>query len=210
MVSDDLALLAAWREGDRGAGNQLVERHLRTLYSFFRTKVDGEVDELIQRTFLACVESRDKFRGEASFRTYLFAVARNEVHGYYRRRDRRSDESDLALQSVADLGTSPSGIALRHAEHRLLLEALRSIPLDYQIALELFYWENMTGGELAVVLGVPEGTARTRINRGRAALNDALVRLADSSERLESTTGNLDKWAQSLREYLCAEGVGPL
>lgn len=176
-----------------------------SLYRFFRNKLGGDIDDLIQRVFLACVESRDAFRKEASFRTYLFAVARNELHGHFRR-ERREARLDFGELSVEDLGPSPSQLVAHREEQRLLLRALRMIPLDYQIALELFYWEQLTGPELAAVLDIPEGTGRTRLRRARIALAERLTRLVNSPEALRSTTDDLDRWAASLRDCLAAEG----
>lgn len=204
-VRSDFELLDAWRAGDRGAGNELVERHFMSLYGFFRNKLGGDIDDLIQRVFLACVESRDAFRKEASFRTYLFAVARNELHGHFRRQ-RKDAALDFGEMSIEDLGTTPSQVVAKQQEQKVLLRALRLIPLDYQIALELYYWEQLTGPELARVLEIPEGTARTRIRRAREALERRIARLAKSPDVLRSTTDNLDRWAASLRECLENEG----
>ena len=61
---EDLALLHAWHRGDDGAAETLLQRHFDTLYRFFRSKLDGPIDDLIQSTLLACIEQRDRFRGE--------------------------------------------------------------------------------------------------------------------------------------------------
>src|SRR5690606_10349004 len=60
-VSDDLELLAAWRDGDAAAGGRLFRRHFDTLFRFFSTKLDGPVEDLVQDTFLGCVRGRDRF-----------------------------------------------------------------------------------------------------------------------------------------------------
>src|SRR5690606_12989864 len=93
----------------------------------------------------------------------------------------------------------PSHLDARH-EQRLLLAALRHIPLDLQIALELHYWEGMAGPELAEVLGVPEGTVRSRLRRAKELLTERLGELADSPALLESTLSDLDGWARSLEQ----------
>ena len=81
----DIDLLDAWRAGDPRAGNELFNRHFDSVCRFFANKAGNEVDDLIQRTFLACVEGRDRFRGDASFRGYLFGVARNVLHARLQR-----------------------------------------------------------------------------------------------------------------------------
>lgn len=199
-VSTDFELLDAWKAGDAEAGNALFERHFEAVCRFFRNKVDEGVDDLIQRTFLACVESRDRFRGEATFRTYLFTVARHELFAQLRRREREQKRFDPLEHSVHDLGPTPTGIVAQHRSQRLLLEALRRIPVDLQVALELFYWEDMPASELARVLDLPEGTVRTRIRRARQLVEEALRELAEGDPDLASTLAGLEDWAKSLRE----------
>jgi len=199
-VPTDFELLDAWKAGDAGAGNALFERHFAAVCRFFRNKVDEGVDDLIQRTFLACVESRDRFRGESSFRTYLFTVARHELFAHLRRREREQARFDPLEQSVHDLGPTPTGLVAQHRSQRLLLEALRRIPVDLQVALELFYWEDLPASELARVLELPEGTVRTRIRRARQLVEAALTELAEGDPDLASTLAGLEDWARSLRK----------
>ncbi|HET6582482.1 MAG TPA: sigma-70 family RNA polymerase sigma factor [Nannocystaceae bacterium] len=196
----DFELLDAWKAGDSDAGNALFERHFAPVCRFFRNKVDEGVDDLIQRTFLACVESRDRFRAESSFRTYLFTVARNELFAHLRRREREQARFDPLEQSAHDLGPTPTGIVAQHRSQRLLLEALRRIPVDLQVALELFYWEDLPASELARVLQLPEGTVRTRIRRARQLLEAQLHELGENDPDLASTLAGLEDWAKSLRE----------
>lgn len=199
-VSTDLELLDAWADGDKSAANELLKRHFRSVYRFFRNKISDGVEDLVQQTFLACVESRDRFRREASFRTFLFATARNILFKEYRRRRRHDDRIDFTMRTAVDLAPSPSSVIAKKAEERLLLEGLRNIPLDYQVALELYLWEGLSGKELAEVLGLSEDGARSRIHRAKAALKKQLEALADSAERLESTLSDLDGWAAGVRE----------
>lgn len=199
-ANTDFDLLARWRAADAAAGNELFERHFDSLQRFFANKAPAETADLIQRTLLACVEGRDTFRQEASFRTYLFAIARHELLAYWRRRG--VAEFDASVSSLRDLDPSPSTVLVRAAEERLLLESLRSIPLDMQIALELFYWEGLSGFEIAGVLEIPEGTVRSRLRRGVALLRERLVELDAAPDRLASTMANLEGWARSIGQAL--------
>lgn len=201
----DEELFAAWRGGDAKAGAELFERHFDALFRFFRGKTHDGVEDLVQQTFLSCL-SGPAFRGEASFRTYLFVIARNALHAHFVKLGRARGETDIGEVSVADLGPSPSGLAAKRAEERLLLEALRNIPLDLQIAVELYYWESMPAPELAVVLGIPEGTVRSRLRRAREALDEALARLTDDAALLASTTTDLDAWASRVRDRVQPPG----
>jgi RNA polymerase sigma-70 factor (ECF subfamily) len=202
MERSDLELLDAWRGGDAAAGSELFARHFDAVCRFFRNKVAEGTDDLIQRTFLAMVESRDRFRGDSSFRTYLFTVARNELFAHLRKSGREQARFDPLEQSICDFGATPTTIVAQRKEQRLLLEALRRVPLDLQLALELYYWEDMSASELARVLDLPEGTVRTRIRRARQLLEQALQELAAGDADLHSTLAGLDDWAKSLREQL--------
>jgi len=198
--STDFELLDAWKEGDKAAGNTLFQRHFDSVCRFFRNKVGEGVDDLIQRAFLACVESRDQFRKEASFRTYLFTVARHELYAHFKRSRRDRDRFDPLATSVFDLGPSAVAVVAQRKEQRLLLEALRRIPADHQIALELYYWEELSAAELGRVLDVPEGTIRTRIRRAKSLVEQALRELDASAAQLQSTLADIEGWARSLRD----------
>ena len=198
MSASDFDLLDAWRAGDRDAGNALFDRYFDAVFRFFRNKVSEGAEDLVQQTFLACVQSRDHFRKDASFRTYLFTAARSKLYNYLERRGREG-AIDWGVTSCADLGVSPSGLLARGEEQRLLLHALRSLPVDLQVALELYYFEQVRGPELAEVLGVPEGTVRSRLRRGREILREQLLASSASPADVESTLSNLEDWAAAVR-----------
>lgn len=202
-TASDLELLDAWRAGDRAAGSALFKRHYAAVMRFFRAKVDaGHLDDLIQRTFLACVEGAGRFRGEGSFRGYLLGIAYHRLCKHYRSAARERARIDFASVSACDLAPSPSEVHTQRREQRLLLEALRRLPLDVQTALELHYWEGMTGAEIAAVLELPLGTAKARIRRGRELVERELGRLNESPALLESTLSDLEGWARGLRDRL--------
>lgn len=173
-VSDE-ALLRAWAGGDEAAGATLYRRHFDALYRFFRTKAPDAYEDLIQTTMLECVRSKDRFRGDAPFRGFLFGVARNTLLHHFRSRFRDRLDFDASRSSVADLDPRPSTIAARNAEQTRLLEAMRRIPVDLQIVIELHYWEELSTRELSDALEVPQGTVKSRLRRAREALREALA-----------------------------------
>lgn len=199
-MESDFDLIDAWAAGDKRAAKQLIDRHFDSVYRFFRNNLgDGSVEDLVQDTFLACVQARDRFRRESSFRTFLFATARNTLLYHYRKQRRAGPPIDPELVSVVDLSPGPSSIVVQKHEQRLLLEALRSLPLDYQIALELYHWEGMSGPELAEALEIGEAALRSRLHRAKLELRKQVERLANAPELLESTMACLDAWAEGLR-----------
>ncbi|MCA9708854.1 MAG: RNA polymerase sigma factor [Myxococcales bacterium] len=199
-MRSDVELLEAWRAGDGAAGRALFERHISALSRFFRTKVGDEREDLIQGTFLACVEARDRVRDGASFRAYLFRIARNALYDHLSRRHRGVSSPDPLTQSCMDLGTSPSRMLAKDQQEQHLLVALRRLPVALQILLELHYWEGMSTAELAEVLEIPQGTVKTRLFRARALLREHLEGVVRQGGLPAQTLQNLDAWARSLRD----------
>lgn len=201
-MSTDAELVRAWRAGDKNAGETLFERYYDSIARFFYNKAGDHSADLIQRTFLACVEGLSRMRDNMRFRSYLFGIAHNLLRKYYRDKARRGVNLDFDEVSVHDLSPSPSRVLAVSQEQRLLLEALRRIPLSYQVVIELFYWENMSAHEIAEVLDIPLGTAKTRIRRGRQLVDQELTEISDSKELLHSTLSDLAGWAAKLRTEL--------
>lgn len=196
-MDPDLALLDRWCAGDRQSGNALFKRHFDSVYSFFEHKVGEDVDELVQNTFLACSRSRDAFRRQCTFRTYLFAIARHQLYAHLRRHHGRA--LDGGVTSLADLShTTPGTQIARGQDHQRLLAALRGLPLDTQLLLELHYWEDMDSNALAEVFDVANTTARTRLFRARTALRERLEKTADEPVSVSQSIEDLDAWARAI------------
>ncbi len=196
-MEDDHTLLARWRGGDGAAGDALFERHFDAIYSFFARKVSGDVSDLVQKTFVGLTEGRDRFAGEVSPRAYLYGIARNVLYAHYREA-RRDRQLSFEVRSLHDLEPTPSARVAAGRESRLLLEALRHIPLDLQIAVELHFWEGLSGPEMAAILAVPEGTVRSRIRRALDKLREEVQRLGQGDGLLTSTLTDLEQWAAAL------------
>src|SRR5690606_41421925 len=81
---------------------------------------------------------------------------------------------------------TPISLLSRKREVRLLLEALRRIPIELQITLELFYWEQMSAGEIADAFKLPEGTIRTRLRRARQLLEQEIESVASSPAEFQT------------------------
>ena len=190
---DDFELWRAWAAGDEDAGNLLVRKHFTSIYRFFRSKVGDLADELTQRTFLACVEQRTAYRGQGSVKAYIFGIARRQLLRHFEGRGRGLDADELANSAVADLDPSPSRLIAQQQDHVMLLEAMRRVPLDHQIVIELFYWEELPIADIATVLDVAKGTVKSRLSRAKDNLREQLHKLeaGDLADAFEEHTGSL-------------------
>lgn len=198
---DDFDLLDAWREGDREAGNRLFRRHFSRVFRFFSTKVDDDdAEDLTQRTFLACTRTRERVVQSSTFRAYILGVARIELLRFFDEWRRRGSRFDPAETSIADLGASPSAQLAEYEEQRLVVRALRRLPLEFQMTLELHYWQDLGVSEVADVLGVPLGTVKSRLHRAREALRRTIEDLDAEHETRESTVAHLERWLRSMQD----------
>lgn len=194
--ASDLELLTAWQAGDKVAGNTLFRRHVRLLFRFFRTKLDGPVDDLVQETLLGCLKGT--FRGETEFRTYLLCIARNRLYTHFKKKRRGFDP---LTSSVAQTGASPSAVVVAGEDRARLLAALRRMPLESQTMLELYYWTGLQGPALAEILDISPHTVRSRLSRARARLRKELNALEGTPVTDLATLereADFDAWAQGL------------
>jgi RNA polymerase sigma-70 factor (ECF subfamily) len=203
-VGTDAELYAAWHAGDSKAGGQLVDRHLGAIGRFFANKVTNETDmeDLVGETFERCAKTLGKFRHESSFRAYLYGIANNVLRDYIRKKHKLQHEVDLRTTCLRDLGPTPSTALGERREQVLLLQALRAIPFDCQIVLELSYFESMSRRQIAEILEVPAGTVASRIRRGRELLFSRIEELAESPALLHSTMSDIAGWADGLKAQL--------
>lgn len=169
-----MILLDQWCAGDASAGNKLFKQHFQTLYRFFERKTDREVDDLVQETFLQALKSRDSFRRQSTFRTYLIAIARHVLFGHWRKVATNRPTIDFDDVSIASLSTTAGSRLARDQDHARLQAALQSLPVDQQLLLELFYWEDMEREQLAEVFDVETATIGSRLFRAREVLQKKL------------------------------------
>ena len=172
-MDDDLTVLQRWRDGDARAGEDLCTRYFDEIYRFFEYKISGEADDLTQQTFLACVKARDRFRGQSSFRTYLYAIARNELYTRLRKLP-RFEHVDLEISSLDEIVSSPSKQLGKQQELAQIRAALRQLPVEQQVLLELHYWHDLDAAALAEMLDASPGAIRVRLLRARQALRERL------------------------------------
>ena len=195
----DLELLEAWRGGDSEAGQELFRRHYNAVYRFFSSKVSAEaVQELVQDTFTTLVRKRDDFEGKSTFRAYVLGIARRQVYEHFRKLQQLS-RFDPLTYSVAALSSSPASLLDEQQEHRLLGIALTRIPLEYQILLELYLWEDLTGAQLATIVGVGENTMRSRLRIAKKLLKKEFRRIIDDPAQAHASFETFSGWLDEVR-----------
>lgn len=183
--SDDADLLELWRQDDRPAGDELVRRYFLPVRRFFMAHPGVDADELTQRTFAACVAARDRDYG--SFGAYLFGIARNQLLREWNRLRIHGERAPAVSQEMAGMITSPSMRVARLDLQQLFVRGLATLPREFAVVLEQFYWDDRSIPEISAALNIAVGTVKSRLFRGKALLRDWLA-AAKEPEALRSGT----------------------
>lgn len=187
VKSDDLRLIDATLAGNNEAFGELVDRYQDRLYATLVHMLGSMHDarDVAQEAFLSAFEKLDTFRREASFYSWLFRIAYNAAVTNRRKKRRETGSLDQKIESTGDepvdgnLQADP-GHQLESEENiqhvRLALDRLSP---EYRDVILLKEIEGMRYEEIAVVLGCPIGTVRSRIHRARTELREQLERILE-------------------------------
>lgn len=185
LLDADAQLVERCLGGEEAAWEDLVRLHSRRVYGIcFRfTGSDGEAQDIAQEAFLRVFQSLKSFRaGEGSFQVWLARLTRNLLIDNYRKgrmaRSTDSIENQLAtLEETSAVGSRTEGMVQEREASEVLQAALQKLSPELREAVVLRDLEELEYREIADVLKVPEGTVKSRINRGRAELGRVLKRM---------------------------------
>jgi RNA polymerase sigma-70 factor, ECF subfamily len=173
---DDRAVVNQVLAGDTAAFAALVHRWQTPLinlaWRFCRDR--GRAEEMAQEAFLRAYRNLAQWRGESAFSTWLFALAAN----LYRTELKRVPATMLSLDEIADPPDHRVSAALYEEAQRdeTLRKAVLALPAKYRDAVILFYFHEQDVPQAARALGVPEGTLKARLFRGRELLRSKFSR----------------------------------
>jgi len=178
--------IAAARNGDTAAFDQLVEAHQDRIFNLCYWQLGNRDDaaDAAQDCFVRAFRSLRKFRGESTFATWLHRIAVNVCFdARHKKRKAPLAYSDLSMDDDTTLpghaisySDTPEQHSLRSERQQIVRRALASLPEHYRIALVLFEIEGYSYETISEILKTKTGTVKSRINRARLALAEALGR----------------------------------
>lgn len=161
---------------DKNTAEKLIAEHSALLSGLCMSLCKNAVDaqDLYQETWLKILGSDFVYREENSFRTYLMRVCVNAYRDIYRARKHRAelwldDEKQKYIENIPDK-------AFPEEDYAYLYDAIGRLSYKHRTALTLFYFRDMTESEMAKVLGIPEGTVKSRIHNAKKALRKELLK----------------------------------
>ncbi len=178
----DSELVAAAQGGDRDALDRLLRRHHDRIHALARrmTGNDADAADATQEALIGIVRGLPRFDQRSSFGTWAYRVATNAVLDELRRRGRRPrPDGDVHLDRPAP-GSDPGDVVSARLD---VDAALATLPAEFRAAVVLRDLCALDYAEIAEVLGIPAGTVRSRIARGRAQIAQFLGNPDDDDER---------------------------
>ncbi|HEV2370879.1 MAG TPA: RNA polymerase sigma factor [Streptosporangiaceae bacterium] len=179
MAPDDVTLLRAVAAGDEGALTMLYDRHAGWLLARLRRRCASAdaVDQALQETFLTLWRRARGYRAEGEVAAFLWAIAIRRLIDALRAETRHERASLAAAQDgpAERLVRSAEDEVLLGVEHGRLGEALTRLSPELRAAVQATVLDGLTCAEAARLLGVPEGTVKSRCHRARAELREALT-----------------------------------
>jgi RNA polymerase sigma-70 factor (ECF subfamily) len=176
--------------GDQAAWEQIVRSYRRRVFNI-AYKFTGRHDlaeDLTQDVFVKIFKSLDTFDRRANFQTWLVSVSRNLCIDHYRsvRKERESIDRDVDPGDLAPVAPTTSPYAALEATDRavLLRRGLKELAPSLREAVVMRDLQELSYQEIADKLGLPEGTVKSRINRGRNELARQISRIRDSDDRV--------------------------
>jgi len=188
IPADPDVLIERCLKGDQQAWEVIVRQYWRKVFNVAYKFVGRheEAEDLTQDIFLKIFRSLDTFDRRANFQTWLISVSRNLCIDHYRsvRKERQTIDRDVAAEDLAPASSTASPLAV--LENRdlaaLLRQALQTLPQSLRMAVLLRDIQELSYLEIAERLRLPEGTVKSRINRGRKELARLILRLREEAD----------------------------
>ncbi len=183
-------LIASCLSGDQTAWEEIVRQHRRKVFNiaYKFTGRHDEAEDLTQDVFLRLFKSLHTFDRRANFQTWLVSVSRNLCIDHYRsvRKERETIDRDVDAGELTPAAPGQNAYqALEQADRvELLRKAMAELPPSLREAVVKRDIQEMSYQEIADQLNLPEGTVKSRINRGRTELARQVQRIRDEDERV--------------------------
>lgn len=171
----DVLLIQGMAQGNAHALDELYARRGPGILSFLVAHVGDHTlaEEILQDVMLAAWNNAASFRGDSSVRTWLLVIARNRAMNTYRKRKLPLVTLDDAF-GVFGNDTGPLEKVERKGNENRVRAALSQLPLQQREVLVLVFYHQLSGPEVAQVLGINEGTVKSRLHRAKEALRRVL------------------------------------
>jgi RNA polymerase sigma-70 factor (ECF subfamily) len=179
--AEDHILIQRFLAGEVAAFDGLVARYYQRIDRLAQQIVRNPLaaEDITQEAFLRAYRALPRFRGEASFYSWLYRIALNLCLNYLRQQANRLSSTEASHASSLPAVADPSALLEHQERERLVRGAIDALPAHYRVAIILRDLEGLSYQEIADILGIPLGTVKSRINFGKHLLRQALRAILD-------------------------------
>ena len=179
---DDRMLIEKVSEGDLPAGRLLVEKYKNLVWHIIISMIghNDDCEDLFQDVIYRVLKGCKKFRGDARLSTWIGSITHHVCVDYLRKRKKEFEfrNSDDAYQMVLSTSTDLTWASIeKNNLNKVVLETIAKLPATYRTVILLYHLDECSYSEIAEITGMPDGTVKSYINRGRNLLREALTTL---------------------------------
>jgi len=179
---DDATLIAQVQAGNEHANRFLIEKYKNLVWHLVLRMVDQQEDaeDLCQEIFLRVFRDIGRFRGESKLSTWIGAIAYNMSISYLRKKGKNimvSVDDYLPVASGKPAVESADEAVDKSSMKKIVHRVIDTLPVQYRTVITLFYLEELSYKEIEGITGMPEGTIKSYLNRGREAIREGVLRL---------------------------------
>lgn len=174
----DSELVARAQQGSHDAFRELVSRHKNYVFGLIGRQVGRRdvAEELCQDAFVKAFRALARFRGDASFRTWITRIALNTTHSHFASKRYASERASVSLEHAAEEAhEDPDPVVARELMTRFR-DCLKKLKGDLREVVSLCGFEEQSYEDVAAALSIPVGTVRSRLNRARLTLRECVER----------------------------------
>lgn len=192
MELSDLLLIERYKLGDMVAFDLLMNKYEKKIYNYCYRMLNSfeEAKDLTQEIFVKVFRNIDKFRGEASFYTWLYRIAHNLVIDFIRKRSRENVvnqdqiiyENGPVTKDFVDMNLNPEMLAVDKERKELIVYAINKLLPEYKEVIVLRDIQGLSVEEAAKTLKCAQGTVKSRLHRARFALKNIWKSMFDESK----------------------------
>ena len=186
---DERETIEKVRAGDNDSFSELVTKYQSRVYNLALRMCGNEEDafDLTQEAFIRAWRSLSSFQFEAAFSTWLFRLTSNICVDFLRAKKRRAtvsltvvsdDDEELQLE-LPDPAPGPEQAVLAAEDRALLTQALNALPAEHRQIITLRAIDDLSYSQIAEILGIQEGTVKSRLSRARTALKNKLLQIGN-------------------------------
>ena len=190
-IFNEKELVSRSQKGDVSAYALLVKEYSSGILTFINRIISSKEDaeDVSQEVFIKAYKAINRFKGHSSFKTYIYAIAKNECYSYLKKKNpkRISLDENAEMEncfSMTESNISAEEVFVRNDFVNIVRKSLKEIPQMYNAIIQLYFYKQFKYEEIAETLEIPMGTVKTHLFRGVKLLRKEVLKNLEGENTL--------------------------